>query len=75
MSKQELVAFSQLPSLDVARSQLCNVLQSAASSLVSQLQQGQQILVSHLEKHVELQSTSNKDAQLQDAQETKKVES
>lgn len=59
----------------MARSQLCNVLQSAASSLVLQLQQGQQILLSHLEKHVELQSTPNKDAETQNAQETKNVES
>lgn len=75
MSKKELVEFSQLPNLEMARSQLCNVLQSTASSLVVQLQQGQQILVSHLKKHVELQSTPNKDGGTQIAQETENVES
>lgn len=75
MSKKELVEFSQLPNLEMARSQLCNVLQSAASSLVVQLQQGQQILVSHLEKHVELQNSANKDGEAQVAVETKNVES
>ncbi|KAJ2953730.1 hypothetical protein O0L34_g1353 [Tuta absoluta] len=56
MSKNELLEFSQLPSLDVARSQLCNVLQSAGQCLVGQLNQSQQTLVSHLDKHVELQN-------------------
>ncbi|XP_053622009.1 large ribosomal subunit protein uL10m [Plodia interpunctella] len=56
MSKNELLEFSKMPSLDMARSQLCAVLDSAGSSVVSQLNQSQQILVSHLEKHVELQN-------------------
>lgn len=60
MSKNELVEFSMLPNLDVARSRLCAVLESAGSCLVSQLNQNQQILVSHLEKHIELQSTPDK---------------
>lgn len=55
MSKNELLEFSKMPSLDVARSQLCAVLDSAGSGLVTQLNQCQQTLVSHLEKHVELQ--------------------
>lgn len=56
MSKNELVEFSQLPSLDAARSQLCAVLESAGSSIISQLNQSQQIFVSHLDKHVEMQN-------------------
>lgn len=56
MSKNELLEFSQMPNIDMARAQLCAVLESAGSSIVSQLNQSQQILVSHLEKHVELQS-------------------
>ncbi|KPI98691.1 39S ribosomal protein L10, mitochondrial [Papilio xuthus] len=48
MSKNELVEFSKLPNLDMARSQLCGVLQSAASCLVGQLNQSQQTLVSQL---------------------------
>ncbi|XP_059060643.1 large ribosomal subunit protein uL10m [Achroia grisella] len=60
MSKNELVEFSKLPSLELARSQLCAVLESAGSSLVGQLNCSQQILVSHLEKHLELQNKPNK---------------
>lgn len=56
LSKNELVEFSQLPDLQSLRSQLCSVLQSAGLSLVRQLQQGQQILVANLDKHVELQN-------------------
>lgn len=59
MSKNELTEFSKLPNLDVARSQLCAVLESVGSCIVRQLNQNQQILVSHLAKHVELQSTPN----------------
>lgn len=54
MSKNELLEFSQLPNIDVARSQLCAVLESAASSVVSQLTRSQQTVVSHLEQHIEL---------------------
>lgn len=57
MSKNELVEYSKLPSLDVARSQLCSVLQSAGSSIVGQLNQSQQLLVSHLDKHIEIQNS------------------
>ncbi|XP_023942081.2 39S ribosomal protein L10, mitochondrial [Bicyclus anynana] len=57
LSKNELVEFSKLPNLDVARSQLCSVLQSAGSCLVGQLNQSQQILVSHLEKHISIQNS------------------
>ncbi|KAM3964887.1 mitochondrial ribosomal protein L10 [Aphomia sociella] len=60
MSKNELLEFSKMPSLEMARSQLCAVLESAGSTLVGQLNQTQQTLVSHLEKHVDLQSSSNK---------------
>ncbi|XP_068621448.1 large ribosomal subunit protein uL10m [Battus philenor] len=56
MSKNELVEYSKLPSLEVARSQLCGVLHSAASCLVGQINQSQQTLVSHLEKHLEIQN-------------------
>ncbi|CAG4944338.1 unnamed protein product [Colias eurytheme] len=63
MSKNELVEFSNLPNLDVARSQLCNVLQSAGSCLVNQLNQNQQILVSHLDKHIELQKAPQSEEQ------------
>ncbi|VVD01702.1 unnamed protein product [Leptidea sinapis] len=49
----------QLVVMDVARSQLCSVLQSAGSCLVNQLNQNQQILVSHLDKHVEIQQSQN----------------
>ncbi|XP_045458772.1 39S ribosomal protein L10, mitochondrial [Melitaea cinxia] len=55
ISKNDLVEYSKLPSLDIVRSQLCSVLQSAGSCLVGQLNQNQQMLVSHLEKHVEIQ--------------------
>lgn len=58
MSKNELVQFSQLPTLEAARSQLCAVLQSAGSCLVGQLQQSQQTLVSQLQQHVEIQTTA-----------------
>ena len=64
MSKNELLEFSKMPNIDSARSQLCAVLDSAGSCIVQQLNQGPQILVGHLEKHVELQNTSNN--QLQD---------
>ncbi|CAH4005998.1 unnamed protein product [Pieris brassicae] len=60
MSKNELVEYSNLPNLEMARSQLCSVLQSAGSCLVSQLNQNQQTLVSHLEKHIEIQSAPEK---------------
>ncbi|CAH2067008.1 unnamed protein product, partial [Iphiclides podalirius] len=60
MSKNELLEFSKLPSLDVARSQLCNVLQSAAVCLVKQLNQSQQALVSNLEQHLEIQKGDDK---------------
>ncbi|XP_049870364.1 39S ribosomal protein L10, mitochondrial [Pectinophora gossypiella] len=63
MSKNELVEFSQLPSLDVARSQLCSVLDSAGSSLVGQLTKAQQSLVSNLEQHVELQNNPKQDTE------------
>lgn len=56
MSKNELIDFSKMPSLEAARSQVCAVLDSAGSSIVSQLNQSQQLLVSHLDKHVELQN-------------------
>ncbi|XP_013182847.2 large ribosomal subunit protein uL10m [Amyelois transitella] len=56
MSKNELLEFSKMPSIDMARSQLCAVLDSAGCSLVRQLNQSQQMLVSYLEKHVELQN-------------------
>lgn len=56
MSKNELVEFSQMPSLEIAQSQLCSILQSGGSCLVGQLNQSQQNLVSHLDQHVELQS-------------------
>lgn len=42
----------------MARSQLCSVLQSAGSCIVGQLSQGQQLLVSHLDKHIEIQNSS-----------------
>ncbi|XP_037866604.1 large ribosomal subunit protein uL10m [Bombyx mori] len=58
LSKNELLEFSQLPTLDLARSKLCQVLDSAGSGLVSQLNRSQQILVSHLDKHVEQQNSS-----------------
>lgn len=66
ISKNDLVEYSKLPSLDIVRSQLCSVLQSAGSCFVGQLNQNQQMLVSHLEKHVEIQnapsnSTDNPD--------------
>ncbi|RVE54157.1 hypothetical protein evm_001280 [Chilo suppressalis] len=54
LSRNELVEFSKLPNIDVARSQLCAVLESAGSCLVGQLNQSQQTLVSYLEKHAEL---------------------
>ncbi|XP_047042255.1 39S ribosomal protein L10, mitochondrial [Helicoverpa zea] len=57
LSKNELVEYSQMQNIDTARSQLCAVLDSAGSHLVRQLQQGQQTLVAHLDKHVELQNT------------------
>ncbi|XP_026757238.1 39S ribosomal protein L10, mitochondrial isoform X2 [Galleria mellonella] len=60
MSKNELVEFSKMPSLETARSQLCAVLENVGSSLVGQLNGTQQILVSHLEKHLELQGSTNK---------------
>lgn len=63
MSKNELLEYSQMQNIDVARSQLCAVLDSAGSSLVRQLSLGQQALVGHLEKHVELQSASSKEPQ------------
>lgn len=63
MSKNELLEYSQMQNIDVARSQLCAVLDSAGSSLVRQLTLGQQALVGHLEKHVELQSASSKEPQ------------
>lgn len=59
MSKNELVEYSKLPSLEVAQSQLCSVLQSAGSCIVGQLNQSQQTLVSHLEKHIEIQNNSS----------------
>lgn len=59
MSKNELVEYSQMQNIDVARSQLCAVLDSAGSSLVRQLTQGQQTFVGHLEKHVELVNASS----------------
>ncbi|XP_013133748.1 PREDICTED: uncharacterized protein LOC106099685 [Papilio polytes] len=59
LSKNELVEFSKLPNIDMARSQLCGVLQSAASCLVGQLNQSQQTLVSHLEKHVEIKNNNS----------------
>ncbi|XP_063529295.1 large ribosomal subunit protein uL10m [Cydia strobilella] len=58
MSKNELVEFSKLPNLDVARSHLCSILQSAGSTLVGQLNQAQQMLVSNLDQHMELQNKS-----------------
>ncbi|KAG6462809.1 hypothetical protein O3G_MSEX013482 [Manduca sexta] len=61
MSKNELLEYSQMPSLDVARSQLCSVLDSAGSSVVGLLNRSQQTLVSHLEQHVESTNSSNKD--------------
>ncbi|XP_041979977.1 39S ribosomal protein L10, mitochondrial isoform X2 [Aricia agestis] len=62
LSKNELVEFSKLPNLEVARSQLCSILQSAGSSIVGQLNQSQQMLVGHLEKHVEIQNSSKADS-------------
>lgn len=59
MSKNELLEFSKLPNLNVARSQLCNVLQSAASCLVGQLNQSQQTLASNLEQHIDIQKGEN----------------
>lgn len=58
MSKNELVEFSRMPSLEAARSQLCSLLDSAGSGLVGQLNLCQQNLVSNLDKHVELQNKS-----------------
>lgn len=57
LSKNELVEFSKMPNLETARSQLCGILDSAGSCIVRQLQQSQETLVSHLNKHVELQTT------------------
>ncbi|XP_050361486.1 39S ribosomal protein L10, mitochondrial [Nymphalis io] len=62
LSKNDLLEFSKLPSLDIVRSQLCSVLQSAGSCLVGQLNQNQQMLVSHLEKHIEIQSNPTDNA-------------
>lgn len=53
MSKNELVEYSKLPNLQTAQSQLCAVLDSASSCFVSQLQQSQQNLISHLNNHME----------------------
>ncbi|XP_075991629.1 mitochondrial ribosomal protein L10 [Anticarsia gemmatalis] len=63
MSKNELVEFSQMPNLDAARSQLCQVLDSAGSLLVQQLNQSQQTFVGYLDKHVELKASESKEPQ------------
>ncbi|KAJ8729328.1 hypothetical protein PYW08_000909 [Mythimna loreyi] len=63
MSKNELLEYSQLQNIEVARSQLCAVLESAGSSLVRQLNQAPQMLVGHLEKHAELLNTPSSEPQ------------
>ncbi|GBP96068.1 39S ribosomal protein L10, mitochondrial [Eumeta japonica] len=59
LSKNDLVEFSKLPDLQIARSQICTVLHSAATVLVSQLNQAQQSLVSHLDRHAEVENKAN----------------
>ncbi|KAL4712881.1 hypothetical protein ACJJTC_011951 [Scirpophaga incertulas] len=61
MSRNELIEFSKLPNLEMARSQLCSVLDSAGSCLVSQLNQNQQSLVSHLEQHLKIEAKEVED--------------
>lgn len=69
MSKNELTEFSKLPNLEVARSQLCSVLQSAGSCLVGQLNQSQNILVSHLESHLQLQKSPDQPKEVKESNE------
>jgi large subunit ribosomal protein L10 len=52
MSKTELMAFAALPDLQTARGQLVNVLNSAGSKIVSDLQCHQTNLVNILDAHV-----------------------
>lgn len=63
LSKNELVEYSKMQNIDVARSQLCAVLNSAASCLVGQLTQSQQTFVGYLDKHVEMNNTNSKEPQ------------
>ncbi|KAI8428037.1 hypothetical protein MSG28_002331 [Choristoneura fumiferana] len=69
MSKNELLEFSKLPNLEVARSQLCSVLQSAGSCLVGQLNQSQKILVSHLETHLDLHKSPDTPKEVKESNE------
>lgn len=52
MSRNEFIKYSQLPSLDIARSQLVNVLNMAGSNLVQNLSAHQASLVNILDAHV-----------------------
>lgn len=52
MSKNEIVDYSKMPSIDVARSQLVNILNMAASQLVQNLKTHQENLVKVLDAHV-----------------------
>lgn len=52
MSKNEIVDYSKMPSIDVVRSQFVNVLNMASSQLVQNLTSHQSNLVNVLEAHV-----------------------
>lgn len=52
LSKNEIIEFSKMPSLDIARSQFVNVLNMAAGQLVQNLTAHQSNLVNILDAHV-----------------------
>jgi large subunit ribosomal protein L10 len=52
LSKNEFIEYSKLPSIDILRSQFCNVLNLAGSQIVQNLQSHQSNLVNILDAHV-----------------------
>lgn len=75
LSKKECVDYAKMPSIDIARSQLVNVLNMAGSQLVQNLSSHQSNLVNVLDAHVRQNEKPKEEAALTTEQPEPKAES
>lgn len=56
LSRNEMVEYSKMPSIDIVRAQLCQTLEMCGSNLVNNMNQHQSNLVYNLDNYVKINS-------------------